>query len=347
LFFPFVGPFERQLNPGEDLELHFTSKNTEEENGAVLVTYQSHVPGYKGESLSSKESLKSTAAIRLICHMLKEPLFDELRTKQQLGYVVSSYYDINFATRSQDVVCLSDEESSAEYIPSTTPIDSIVINILSRKASPPEVTERVDEFLETFREKLAGGPLSEIKDHAASLSKQLLKPIRKLGSEADIHFAKIRRYGPEILGQGGNAENLPWNSVKTLAETIKSLERNDLLEAWDRVVRSKTRSRIVSCVYGSTFPLKKESANGFGVVSSLGGRATSIDSLGILFAKRKQLKPYGPNISVGKYGSLSGVFNSLLSNKRTLGVAAAAIVGIGVIGISLCRDSTERKSIKK
>ena len=57
-----------------------------------LVAYQSQVPGFRGRLLSSENNLKHTAAIRLICKMIKEPCFNELRTKQQLGYIVSSYY---------------------------------------------------------------------------------------------------------------------------------------------------------------------------------------------------------------------------------------------------------------
>ena len=77
--------FERWLNRGEDIELHFSSKNADEENGAVQMMSQSPIPGFKGETLSSKESLKFRSAIHLLCHMLREPLFDELKTKQQVG----------------------------------------------------------------------------------------------------------------------------------------------------------------------------------------------------------------------------------------------------------------------
>ena len=76
------GSLVRRLERGKDIELHFSSKNPEERNGSVLMTFQSPVPAYKGSKISSQESLNHTAAIRLICHMLREPLFDELRTKQ-------------------------------------------------------------------------------------------------------------------------------------------------------------------------------------------------------------------------------------------------------------------------
>ena len=92
------GPFERRLPAGEDLELHFASKNPQDENGAVVISYQSQNPGFKGKSLSSEECLQHSAAIRLICKMIREPAFNELRTKQQLGYIVGSYYDMNYSS---------------------------------------------------------------------------------------------------------------------------------------------------------------------------------------------------------------------------------------------------------
>ena len=71
---------ERRLEAGQELQLHFGSKNAQEENGAITVTYQSQVPGFRGHR-PHPESLESTAAIQLICHMLREPLFNTLRTK--------------------------------------------------------------------------------------------------------------------------------------------------------------------------------------------------------------------------------------------------------------------------
>lgn len=146
---------------GEDIELHFPSKNPEEENGAVIFTYQSTIPAFKGEGISHPESLESTSTIRLLCHMLREPLFDDLRTKQQLGYVVSSYYELGFSSRT---------ESKSPLGPLTVPVDSVTINILSRKVSPPEVAGRIEEFLISFRESLQKMPESEIQDFADALS---------------------------------------------------------------------------------------------------------------------------------------------------------------------------------
>ena len=132
------GPNHKRLKEGEEIHLHFPSYNMEEENGAVTMTFLSPLPSFKGRDVSSTESLVNSASIRVICHMLREPLFNQLRTKEQLGYIVNSYYDLGFC--SQNLV----ESEAAEINCSTTPIDSIVINILSKKVPPAIITQRID-----------------------------------------------------------------------------------------------------------------------------------------------------------------------------------------------------------
>lgn len=132
--------------------------------------------------------------------------------------------------------------------------------------SPPDVASRIEEFLTTFRELLLSMPESEIRDHADALNTKLLKPIQKLQTEASDQFGRIQQYGPEIFHQQEDRDiekpedRLPWEPQKDLAHSIKSLDRSDLLETWDRMIHPWTRSRVVSCVYGNTFPLKNEKA---------------------------------------------------------------------------------------
>jgi hypothetical protein len=299
--------------------LHFASKNLEEENGAVLMVYQSQIPGFKGESISLPPSLRSSASIRLLCHMLREPLFNDLRTKQQLGYIVSSSYDLGFSCTPP---------FAASEGPMSVPIEFITINVLSRKVPPPEVKLRIDDFLDSFRETLLNMPESEIRHHADALGKKLLKPIQKLGTEAANQFVKIRRYAPEVLGSGGTDKDLPWESIKDLAHEIQSLNRDDLVENWDRMVGTNERSRVVSCVYGKTFPLE----------SSLGTRPSQaiINNLDDLVELRSGLKPF--DNSVRSFERRGGFARSLgTSSRTTLGLTAAAVVGAAVIGWSSSR----------
>jgi hypothetical protein len=258
---------ERRISPGEDIELHFQSKNPEEQNGAVIFTYQSSIPAFRGHTLSHELSLISTSAIRLLCHILKEPLFDELRTKQQLGYIVQAYYENGFSSR---------QPGDASNTPFMVPVDFITINILSRKVSPLDVTERIDDFLKSFRESLVSMPESEIRSHANALCTKLLKPIQKLLTEANDHFYRIHRYAPECF-YSDQQDNLPWDTAEVLARSIQKIERKELLEAWDRMIDPSSRSRVVSCVYGNTFPLEE---------SQIRQQSKKVSGMTSLFARR-------------------------------------------------------------
>lgn len=281
-----AGSIERQLDPGHEVELHFASKNPEEENGAVLCTFQSAIPAFKGDTLSPQHKLQltSSSAIRLLCHILREPLFNELRTKQQLGYVVSSSYEIGFSSQSNE----------NGQSPMTTPIDFITITVLSRKMAPPEICTRIDEFLQAFRKALESMPESEMKDHADALSTALLKPIQKLQTEANGQFSRIQWYGPEVFHNRQHTDltvtksDIPWDTIQALASAIRTLTREDLVNTFERMVTNPmTRSRVISCVYGKTFPLTDYSSE----VSSKGKTSfLSTTPLSYLWNPRKSNK---------------------------------------------------------
>jgi len=270
------------------------------------------------------------------------------RFLKQLGYVVNSYYDLSFTSHKCAATYLNDQDSSSEGMISwvTTPIDMVVINILSKKASPPEVALRIEEFLIEFRDSLSKMPSSEINDHASSLSKQLMKPIQKLGDEASFHFSKIHHYAPEILSRGGQGKDLPWDSKTSLAAAIERLERDDLLQVWDDVVLSENRSRIVSLVYGKSFPLsslnieKGIPSNGFKGVLPFKKKSVH-QTLDGLFLKRADLKPFHgfPTIpSVSRNNLLRTVTSS-----RTFGFAAIAVIGASILRFALTRGGDEKK----
>lgn len=316
-----LGPFSRRLKSGEDIHLHFQSDNKEEQNGAVLMTFQSSsLPGFKGLKLSSKESLRQSAAIRTICHMLREPLFNQLRTKEQLGYIVSSYYNVGFSSHSSPAL-ESPEALESNISTATTSIDSIVVNVLSKKVPPPILTQRIDEFLSSFRERLSNTPEEEIKSHTDALSKKLLKPKQKLYEETSMHFGKICKYSPEVFDRTKQlrASDLPWDSAKELASSIKELDRADLMNAWDNIVSGKKRSRVVSHVYGKTFPLKVELSS-----ADLNKNIVNLKSLNDIKVKRKVL----PQFSGMTESSQISMVTRLLQRKNAAAIGLAAGAGL-------------------
>lgn len=113
------------------------------------------------------------------------------RFSQQLGYVVHSSYELSFGSALVDSHTFHDEASTLllRSFREITPIDSIVMSILSKNTNPMDVALRMDGFLTDFRCTLENMPESEIKDFATSVSKQLIKPIQNLGDEVSLQVS--------------------------------------------------------------------------------------------------------------------------------------------------------------
>ena len=169
---------------------------------------------------------------------------------------------------------------------------------------------------------------------------KLLKPIQKLSTEADSHFGKIHRYGPEVYDKGGKSEDLPWDSVKSLAATVQSLERSDLLDTWDRMILPANRSRIVSCVYGKTFPLQTISNPQEGSLGLFSSSTRVINNFDDLLKLRGGLETFDETASK-KRGIGSRFLDPLAHRIDMTGATAASrrnrmfAIGIGLLGIGV------------
>lgn len=313
------GPLERRLPPGEDIEIHFQSRNVKEENGAVIVTFQSQVDGFKGKALSTEDSLKRSAAIRLISRIVKEPFFNELRTKQQLGYIVSSFYESGYTTRQAAYFA-----SNPAAVPHSTSIDSLSMYVLSKKVKPTDIANRIDEFLVGFRDRLVDQSEEDLDKHASALARLLTKPTRKLNSEASSHMSKIRRFSPELFSSENenNAVNsMPWDSAQILARAVRGLKKEDIISVWDSLVVNSESAKITSLVYGAKYPLEP------------GLQGKPLTTMEGLLKKRSTLKPYG-SCEPSQQG-----LKFLLRRKPALCyavVGAAAAVTVGAVIMSKC-----------
>jgi len=126
--------------------------------------------------------------------------------------------------------------------------------------------------------------------------------------------------------------NLPWESTKELSGAIKSLDRSDLIKTWDNIVAGKRRSRIVSHVYGSSFPLSDQYLGDFDTRNRKKGIET-LKSMGDITIKRESLLQY----TDGNYQVKRGLISQRLLNNK---VATA----IGIAGASLALFALSRKN---
>ena len=159
-----------------DRVLATLSDNAVEKNSAIELYYQigaergadegtSPAEGEGGVAWDSPLRMRTLSLLDLLEVLLCEAFFDELRTKQQLGYHVEVG-----ARRSNGVLGLA-------------------FCIQSAVKTPPELLERIEAFVETIPALLKA---ADFEAHKESLIASKTEKDPSLGEEAEHHFHVIR-----------------------------------------------------------------------------------------------------------------------------------------------------------
>ena len=105
--------------------------------------------------------------LALISQLLDQPFYGELRTKQQLGYIVSS------------------------GIGESDGVRSLVFSVQSSVLPPPEVENRIDTFLTEYRQTLAALPDADLDKYREALDVQATDVDKRLGQQASRLWSEI------------------------------------------------------------------------------------------------------------------------------------------------------------
>mmetsp|Transcript_51843 Transcript_51843/g.89290 ORF Transcript_51843/g.89290 Transcript_51843/m.89290 type:complete len:252 (+) Transcript_51843:1-756(+) len=111
----------------------------------------------------------------LLAQMLKEPAFTQLRTKEQIGYIVFS-----------GVQSLGRGISG---VPSY--IDGFYVKVLSKTHSPVEISRSIESFLSTQRQALRDMSEDSFKAHVNSAVMKMREPCKNLSQETSLHWREI------------------------------------------------------------------------------------------------------------------------------------------------------------
>ena len=123
----------------------------------------------------------------------------------------------------------------------------------------------------------------------------------------------------------------------------RNIEKDFILQVYDSLVLNpSSRSRIVSFVYGNTFPLEVPAKAP--LPSWSGGRKFSVSSMDELIAKRKTLIAYDPSTRPKAVEGKS-FWRIMGKHKTTAQYAAAAVAAVGV-GVWLMRGNGDEKKQK-
>ncbi|PHH58811.1 hypothetical protein CDD81_4365 [Ophiocordyceps australis] len=142
----------------------------------------------------------------LVDQVMHEPAFDQLRTKEQLGYIVFS------SIRAFATTC------------------GIRILVQSEK-TPEYVDKRIEAFLAHFGHKLAKMSQDEFEGHKRSLIVKRLEKLRNLNQESSRHWSQI------------SSEYYNFEQAQVDASTIQLLSKSDMVEFYAQFLSPSSSSR--------------------------------------------------------------------------------------------------------
>lgn len=151
-------------------------------------------------------SWRDRAATTLTGHIIKTGFFQELRTEQQLGYVVSA-----FAWPQLDV-------------------PGLVLLIQSPNASAPEVTTAIEDYMDSV-----AGSLDEEQflRYRTSLVAEILRPDKNLWERAEFYWQSIAK------------KEFDFDGREQLAAAIRALTLEEWTAYFSEVFRERSHSLLV------------------------------------------------------------------------------------------------------
>jgi len=162
-----------------------SNPNPSETNRAIWVTF------------STGPEAKVVVMTELLQQILADPFYNEIRTKQQLGYVV---------------LAQADRDGLSARL-------SLAVQSSSRE--PEELLEAVQAFLVQFKRTLAELPAKEFSAFKIALVEQIVKPDERLGEEAVRWWEEIRSF------------QFAWRRRTEEANLVTSVTKADLLSFYE------------------------------------------------------------------------------------------------------------------
>jgi len=203
----------REVKEGEVI-IKVDSLNNKDANTMVVNYYQAEKAG----------DLYHHGALEVVTMMMEEPVFDVLRTQEQLGYHVS-----NTLRNTHGVLGIS-----------------ISVNTQATKFQPDHVDQRIESFLETF-----------VKEHLSDEEEFLetVTALSKLKVKADVTLMEeVSRNWNEIV-----SKEYLFNRFEKEVEVLSKLSLDDVKSYFTSLVlRSDKRRKLSVQVVGSSEPGEPE-----------------------------------------------------------------------------------------
>ncbi|EGZ11455.1 hypothetical protein PHYSODRAFT_519509 [Phytophthora sojae] len=186
--------------------------NPENANCAVNCIYQIGLENYMDR-----------AKLALFSQIVDEPLFDQLRTKEQLGYTV-------YSTPSRG-----------------NGVQSFKIVVQSNVAPPAFIEQRIETFWLELRNTIAGMSGDQLQEHIQSVVKGYVEKPKNQEEEVQALLVEIANHQFEF------------GRKMKLAKLVRTLQLSDVLQFFDDYIRpgGAMRKKLSVHIYGNETRLEK------------------------------------------------------------------------------------------
>mmetsp|Transcript_20206 Transcript_20206/g.22711 ORF Transcript_20206/g.22711 Transcript_20206/m.22711 type:complete len:1237 (-) Transcript_20206:127-3837(-) len=195
--------------PPKTYELTCVTKDPTESNAAVEIYLQ-----------VGKDNVNDRVMVDLLMEIMNEPLYNQIRTKDQFGYHVSC--DSRW----------------------TNGVIGIHISVVSAVKTVKEIKDRIERFLFEFRQTLLDMSKEDFMGHLVGLAKEKLNMFNSLSEETSHIWGEIRdgRY--------------VWEMEIIELRYLKSITKEQTLKAYDQWIfpENKKRRQLIVQVVASEGP---------------------------------------------------------------------------------------------
>ena len=195
-----------------DYIFRFKSPNDDEKNSCTIATYLLDI---------NYSDSKSYSIAKLYAHLIKNPFFLELRTKQQLGYSVTSYL-----------------KSISGYF-------YFGARIQGNNKDPIYVDKCINKFLNEFKNNI-----QNMTDELFIINKESL--ITKITEKSKSIYEEFEVYWNEIT-----SNRYQFTRIQNIAKIIKNLTKNDILGFMKYIIADIKKKVVIQC-FGNTHKMTDE-----------------------------------------------------------------------------------------
>lgn len=182
--------------PPSSYTLKCLAKDPTDPNSAVELYFQ-----------VGKDNTRDRVMVDLLMEMMYEPLYDQIRTKDQFGYHVAC--DCRW----------------------TNGVIGMHFQVVTSSKNAQEAEDRLEKFIRDFRQTIVDMKSSDFMHHLVALAKQKLDMFNSLREETNHYWSEIRdgRYH--------------WDVDREEVICLRSFTKEETLKAYDEWLAPESKSR--------------------------------------------------------------------------------------------------------